>query len=76
MTDLLLRYPQAGAVTEDPMIRRVTTRPYPYLVFYEAIDDETSFMRCATARAIHSMIRDQGKLLRRLGVIALHFCVA
>ena len=35
-TDLLLRYPLAGAVTEDPTIRRITTRPYPYLIFYEA----------------------------------------
>jgi toxin ParE1/3/4 len=40
VTDLLLRYPQAGAVTDDPTIRRVTTRPYPYLVFYEATDSE------------------------------------
>ena len=40
VTDLLLRYPQAGAVTDDPTIRRVTTRPYPYLIFYEATDDE------------------------------------
>jgi toxin ParE1/3/4 len=40
VTDLLLRYPQAGAVTEDPTIRRVATRPYPYLVFYEVTDDE------------------------------------
>jgi toxin ParE1/3/4 len=40
VTDLLLRYPQAGAVTDDPTIRRVTTRPYPYLVFYEVTDAE------------------------------------
>lgn len=40
VTDLLLRYPQAGAMTEDPTIRRVTTTPYPYLVFYEATDAE------------------------------------
>ena len=26
VTDLLLRYPQAGAVTDDPTIRRVTDR--------------------------------------------------
>jgi plasmid stabilization system protein ParE len=38
--DLLLRYPRAGAVTDDPTIRRVTTTPYPYLVFYEATDTE------------------------------------
>ena len=38
--DLLLRYPLAGAVTDDPTIRRITTKPYPYLVFYEATEDE------------------------------------
>lgn len=40
VTDLLLRYPQAGAVTDDPTSRRVTTTPYPYLIFYEATDAE------------------------------------
>jgi toxin ParE1/3/4 len=40
VTDLLLRYPLAGAVTDDPAIRRLTTTPYPYLIFYEATDDE------------------------------------
>lgn len=33
--DLLPLYPLAGAVTDDPTIRRITTRPYPYLIFYE-----------------------------------------
>ena len=40
ITDLLLRYPQAGAVTDDPTIRRMTTTPYPYLIFYEATEAE------------------------------------
>jgi toxin ParE1/3/4 len=40
VTDLLLRYPLAGAVTDDPTIRRITTTPYPYLIFYEAADAE------------------------------------
>jgi toxin ParE1/3/4 len=40
VTDLLLRYPLAGAVTNDPTIRRITTTPYPYLIFYEAADAE------------------------------------
>jgi toxin ParE1/3/4 len=40
VTDLLLRYPLAGAVTDDPTIRRMTTTPYPYLIFYEATDAE------------------------------------
>ena len=40
VTDLLLRYPQLGVLTEDPTVRRVTTTPYPYLIFYEANDSE------------------------------------
>jgi len=40
VTDLLLHYPSAGAVTDDPTIRRITTTPYPYLIFYEATDVE------------------------------------
>jgi toxin ParE1/3/4 len=37
---MLQRYPLAGAVTEDPTVRRIATTPYPYLIFYEATDDE------------------------------------
>jgi plasmid stabilization system protein ParE len=40
VTDLLLRYPLAGAITDDPAIRRMTTKPYPYLIFYEVTDAE------------------------------------
>ena len=40
VTELILLYPQAGARTDDPTIRRVTTTPYPYLVFYEIAGDE------------------------------------
>jgi plasmid stabilization system protein ParE len=40
VTDLILRYPRAGAVTDDPSIRRVTTTPYPYLIFYEVTEAE------------------------------------
>jgi toxin ParE1/3/4 len=39
-TDLLLNYPQAGTATDDPVIRRMTTTPYPYLIFYEVTDAE------------------------------------
>jgi len=46
--NLLLRYPQAGAVTDDRTIRRMATTPYPYLIFYEATGAESSFTRCAT----------------------------
>jgi toxin ParE1/3/4 len=40
VTDLLLRHPLAGAMTDDLSIRRITTTPYPYLIFYEATDAE------------------------------------
>jgi toxin ParE1/3/4 len=40
VTDLLLRYPLAGAVTDDPTVRRMTTKPYPYLIYYGATDAE------------------------------------
>jgi plasmid stabilization system protein ParE len=30
----------AGAVTDDPTIRRIATTPYPYLIFYEVTDAE------------------------------------
>jgi toxin ParE1/3/4 len=38
--DLLLRHPRIGVRTDDPVIRRVTTTPYPYLVFYEVTESE------------------------------------
>jgi len=37
---LILTHPQIGARTEDPTVRRLTTSPYPYLVFYEIGDGE------------------------------------
>jgi toxin ParE1/3/4 len=40
VTDLILQYPLAGVATDDPAIRRMTTIPYSYLIFYEATDDE------------------------------------
>jgi toxin ParE1/3/4 len=40
LTDLLLQYPHIGRRTNDPAIRRMTTTPYPYLVFYEATESE------------------------------------
>jgi plasmid stabilization system protein ParE len=40
LTDLLLRHPHIGRRTNDPAIRRMTTTPYPYLVFYEATETE------------------------------------
>jgi plasmid stabilization system protein ParE len=38
--DLLLLYPHIGTNTDDPTIRRMTTSPYPYLIFYEATEAE------------------------------------
>jgi toxin ParE1/3/4 len=38
--DLLLIHPYVGSRTEDPVIRRLTTPPYPYLVFYEVTESE------------------------------------
>jgi plasmid stabilization system protein ParE len=37
---LLLSHPEIGARTDDPAIRRLTTPPYPYLVFYEIGETE------------------------------------
>jgi toxin ParE1/3/4 len=38
--ELLLQYPLAGTVTGDPAIRQKTATPYPYVIFYQATDDE------------------------------------
>jgi toxin ParE1/3/4 len=40
ITNLLLQCPHAGVLTYDPSIRRMTTTPYPYLIFYEVADNE------------------------------------
>ena len=37
---LILSHPGIGTRTDDPTIRRMTTSPYPYLVFYEVVEDE------------------------------------
>ena len=38
--ELLTRHPHIGVRTDDPAIRRLTTLPYPYLVFYEVTATE------------------------------------
>jgi toxin ParE1/3/4 len=38
--DLLLSHPNIGTLTDDPTIRRMTTPPYPYLIFYEPRETE------------------------------------
>jgi plasmid stabilization system protein ParE len=35
-----LLHPHIGRRTGDPAIRRMTTTPYPYLIFYEATGSE------------------------------------
>jgi plasmid stabilization system protein ParE len=40
VADLLLQYPRIGTMTDDPNIRRMTTSPYPYLIFYEPTENE------------------------------------
>jgi toxin ParE1/3/4 len=39
VTDLLRRHPMAGKATDNPTIRRMTTAPYPYVIFYEVTND-------------------------------------
>jgi plasmid stabilization system protein ParE len=38
--NLLLQYPHAGQLTSKGRLRRMTTLPYPYLIFYQATDNE------------------------------------
>ncbi|PWK75488.1 type II toxin-antitoxin system RelE/ParE family toxin [Aminobacter sp. AP02] len=40
ITELLCRHPEVGRLTEVEGIRRINTRPYPYLIFYELADNE------------------------------------
>jgi toxin ParE1/3/4 len=50
--DLLLTHPNIGVRTSDPTIRRLTTTPYPFLVFYEVATVEI------TIHAIRHAARD------------------
>jgi toxin ParE1/3/4 len=62
VTELLLQYPQSGAVTDDRTIRRITATPYPYLIFYEATDAEIIIhARCATARESRPTMHDRSE---------------
>ena len=40
LIDLLPQHPYIGRRTSDPVIRRLTTTPYPYLIFYEIAETE------------------------------------
>lgn len=52
--NLLLTHPQIGIRTEDPVIRRLTTTPYPFLIFYEIGDEEI------VIHAVRHAARDPG----------------
>jgi toxin ParE1/3/4 len=38
--DILRAYPDIGTRTSDPSIQRMTTSPFPYLIFYETTASE------------------------------------
>ena len=40
LIELLPLHPRMGARTDDPVMRRVTALPYPFLIFYEATERE------------------------------------
>jgi plasmid stabilization system protein ParE len=40
IANLLAEYPGAGQTTSNPRLRRIVTTPYPYLLFYEATEEE------------------------------------
>ena len=40
LLDLLATHPEIGIRTDDPSIRRLSTLPYPHLVFYEITSSE------------------------------------
>ncbi|MBV8534073.1 MAG: type II toxin-antitoxin system RelE/ParE family toxin [Alphaproteobacteria bacterium] len=54
--DLLLKYPLLGVATDDPTIRRITTTPFPYLVFYE-VAGEDIVIHAVPARCAQSVMR-------------------
>jgi toxin ParE1/3/4 len=37
--DLIALHPQSGQLTSTRRLRRVIVHPYPYLIFYAAMDD-------------------------------------
>jgi plasmid stabilization system protein ParE len=48
--DLVLEFPQQGAPTDDPGIRRVLALPYPYVILYEPLKDEIAVHRVRHVR--------------------------
>jgi plasmid stabilization system protein ParE len=54
--DHLSDYPMLGKQTDDPTIRRLTTIPYPYLIFYEVTD------AAIIVHAVRHSARDPGSM--------------
>jgi toxin ParE1/3/4 len=48
--DMLSQHPLIGRRTDDPTIRRMTTLPYPYLIFYEPTEAEIIIHALSHAR--------------------------
>jgi addiction module RelE/StbE family toxin len=40
LTSILLNHPEIGRTTNRPGMRRIVVFPYPYLIFYRALNDE------------------------------------
>jgi toxin ParE1/3/4 len=40
VTNLLAEHPKSGQATSNPILRRIVVAPYPYLIFYKAIEGE------------------------------------
>ncbi|HEY6519659.1 MAG TPA: type II toxin-antitoxin system RelE/ParE family toxin [Roseiarcus sp.] len=38
--DLIALHPHAGQLTDTRRLRRLIIHPYPYVIFYAAVDDE------------------------------------
>jgi toxin ParE1/3/4 len=61
MINLLLRHPLIRSRTYDPVIRRMSTPPYPYLVFYEVTDDELIIHTILHSARIPSSVPGSGE---------------
>ena len=44
LINLTLEHPQAGTRTRNKRVRRLVAYPYPYLIFYEATDDDITVL--------------------------------